>query len=218
MKKKKKQRSLFDEDLKKVKLAKQGDPLLKLHTINWELFRSRIEKHTLNEDKGLGGRPAYDRVLLFKIIILQRFYNISDEQIEYQINDRLSFMRFLGLELCDDVPDAKTIWLFKEKLAKAKVTEELFNLFSQELENKNLIAHEGSIIDASFVEVPKQRNSRDENKDIKEGKTPEDWKKEENIHKLSQKDIDARWTKKNNVSYYGYKTHVKADSKSKLIT
>ncbi len=198
MKKKKKQRSFFDEDFKKDKLTKQGDPLLRLHTIKWELFRSIIEKHTLNEDKGLGGRPSYDRILLFKIIILQRFYNISDEQIEYQINDRLSFMRFLGLELCDDVPDAKTIWLFKEKLAKANVIEELFNLFFQELENMNLIAHDGSIIDASFVEVPKQRNSRDENKDIKDGKIPENWEKEENANKLSQKDIDARWTKENN--------------------
>ena len=127
-------------------------------------------------------------------------------------------MRFLGLELCDDVPDAKTIWLFKENLTKAKVASQLFKIFYRVLDKMNLIAHEGSIIDASFVEVPKQRNNRDENKDIKDGKIPEEWEKDENSHKLSQKDTDARWTQKNKINYYGYKDHVKVDAKSKLIT
>lgn len=215
---KKNSRSLFDEDLRLNKLSKQGDPLEKLRNIDWEIFRSIIESATLEEDKGRGGRPHYDRIMLFKSIILQRFYNISDDQLEYQINDRLSFMRFLGLSLSDDVPDAKTIWLFKEKLANNDADEKLFATFNSILEENNLIAHEGSIIDASFVEVPKQRNNRDENDKIKNNKIPEDWKKEENKSKLSQKDTDARWTKKNNVSYYGYKDHVKVDSKSKLIT
>jgi IS5 family transposase len=217
-KKKKNQRTLFDDDLKLKKLTKQGDPLLKLKDIKWEIFRPILESATLKEDNGLGGRPPYDRVLLFKILILQRLYNISDEQIEYQINDRLSFMRFLELELCDDVPDSRTIWLFKENLSKAEVTEKLFSAFNNILEEKSLIAHEGSIIDASFVEIPKQRNKKDENDEIKKGSIPEEWKKEENKDKLIHKDTDARWTKKNNVSYYGYKDHVKVDSKSKLIT
>lgn len=217
-KKKKNHRSLFDDDLKLKKLTKQGDPLLKLKDFDWEIFRSILESTTLKKDNGLGGKPPYDRVLLFKILILQRLYNISDEQIEYQINDRLSFMRFLELELCDDVPDSRTIWLFKDKLSKAEVTEKLFIEFKNVLEEKSLIAHEGSIIDASFVDVPKQRNKKDENDDIKNGKIPEEWEKEENANKLSQKDTDARWTKKNNVSYYGYKDHVKVDSESKLIT
>jgi IS5 family transposase len=217
-KKKKNQRTLFDDDLKLKKLTKQGDPLLKLKDIKWEIFCPILESATLKEDNGLGGRPPYDRVLLFKISILQRLYNISDEQIEYQINDRLSFMRFLELELCDDVPDSRTIWLFKENLSKAEVTEKLFNEFKNILEGKSLIAHEGSIIDASFVEVPKQRNKKDDNDEIKNGKIPEEWKKEENKDKLIHKDTDARWTKKNNTNYYGYKDHVKVDAKSKLIT
>lgn len=217
-KKKKNDRSLFDEDLKLNKLTKQGDPLERLKNIKWEIFRPTLENVTLQEDYGQGGKPPYDRVLMFKIVILQRLYNLSDEQIEYQINDRLTFMRFLNLNLCDDVPDARTIWLFKEKLACAGVGEKLFNKFKSQLEEKSLIVNEGSIIDASFVEIPKQRNKKDENDDIKNGKIPEEWKKEENSNKLSQKDTDARWTKKNNVSYYGYKDHVKVDSKSKLIT
>jgi len=98
-KKRKNQRTFFDDEFKLKKLTKQGDPLLKLNDIDWEIFRDILESTTLKEDNGLGGKPPYDRVLLFKILILQRLYNISDEQIEYQINDRLSFMRFLGLEL-----------------------------------------------------------------------------------------------------------------------
>ncbi|HPO50524.1 MAG TPA: IS5 family transposase, partial [Spirochaetota bacterium] len=109
------------------------------------------------------------------------------------------------------------IWLFKDKLSKAEVAENLFNIFKKLMEEKSLIAQEGAIIDASFVEVPKQRNKKDENDDIKNGKIPEEWQKEENANKLSHKDTDARWTKKNNASYYGYKDHVKVDSKSKLI-
>jgi len=157
----------------------------------------------------------YDRVLLFKILILQRLYNISDDEIEYQINDRLSFMRFLDLSLADDVPDSKTIWLFKNKLANSEVDKELFDIFNKELEKKGLMINEGTIIDASFVEVPKQRNKKEENEDIKNGKVPEEWKRNKN--KLRQKDTDARWTKKNNHSYYGYKNHVKVENKSKLI-
>ena len=110
-----KEKGLFDEEDRLRVLSKLGDSLEKLNEkINWEIFKPILKKALNKEAKGLGGRPAYDYVLMFKIIILQRLYNISDDQTEYQINDRLSFMRFLGLELKDKVPNAKTIWLFKE--------------------------------------------------------------------------------------------------------
>ena len=169
------------------------------------------------EAKGLGGRPAYDTILKFKMLILERYYNISDEQLEYQVNDRLSFMRFLGITLADDVPDCNTIRYFRDKLTANGIVEKLFKEFGTMLSEKGYMANEGSIIDASFVEVPKQRNTRDENDDIKNNKIPEEWKKEENKNKLAHKDLDARWTKKNNVSYYGYKNHTKVDRQSKLI-
>jgi IS5 family transposase len=127
----------------------------------------------------------------------------------------MSFMRFLNLTIADDIPDSKTVWNFREQLIDLKLIDELFGLFLKELESLNLIINEGKIIDASFIEVPKQRNSRAENTEIKSGNTPESF--EENSNKKSQKDLDARWTKKNNVSYYGYKNHVKVDTKSKLI-
>jgi IS5 family transposase len=139
-----------------------------------------------------GGRPPYDYVLLFKILMLQRFYNLSDDQTEYQINDRISFMRFLDLTIADDIPDSKTVWNFKKQLAHLKLINPLFDLFLKELVSLNLVVNEGKIGDASFVEVPKQRNSREENKEIKEGKIPATF--EENCHKKAQKDTDARWT------------------------
>nr|WP_249417335.1 transposase [Treponema phagedenis] len=122
-----KQKGLFDEEDRLRVLSKLGDSLEKLNEkINWEIFKPLLKKALTKEPKGLGGRPAYDYVMMFKIIILQKLYNISDDQTEYQINDRLSFMRFLGLELKDKVPDAKTIWLFKEKLIEARVSKKLF--------------------------------------------------------------------------------------------
>ena len=165
-------------------------------------------------DNSKGGRPAYDYVLLFKIAILQRYYNVSDDGIEYAILDRLSFMRFLGLGINDAVPDAKTIWLFKDKLAKGGVAQKLFDALDRQLDKDGIIVHKGKLVDASIVEVPKQRNTRQENEQIKNGEVPDDW----NTHKRRQKDMDAQWVKKNGRNYFGYKNHIKADSKTKLIT
>ena len=187
-----KEKGLFDEEDRLRVLSKLGDSLEKLNEkINWEIFKPILKKALNKEAKGLGGRPAYDYVLMFKIIILQRLYNISDDQTEYQINDRLSFMRFLGLELKDKVPDAKTIWLFKEKLIEARVSKKLFEKFEKELARNNLIGKEGTIIDATIVEAPIQHNSKDENEQIKNGKIPEHWQEEQNKTKLSQKDYDC---------------------------
>jgi IS5 family transposase len=207
----------FDEDFRLSKLTELGDPLMRLSQgIDFEMFRAVLVKKLHVEPRGAGGRRPYDYVLLFKIIILQRYYNLSDDQAEYQICDRISFMRFLGLTIADDVPDSKTIWHFRERLADVGLVEVLFELFVKKLTELNLIIHEGKIVDASFVEVPKQRNGREENKIIKDGGIPEDWK--DDPAKLAQKDVDARWTKKNGVAYYGYKNHVKCDEKSKLVT
>jgi len=163
---------------------------------------------------GKGGRPPFDLLLLFKMCLLQSWYGLSDEQLEYQINDRLSFQRFLNLDLTSKVPDRNTIWMFKEKLNNTFVELDIFHMFVKELTSLGIVTREGSIIDATFVEAPRQRNSRDENRQIKEGEIPKEWSEK----KRSHKDIDATWTKKNNVVYYGYKDHIKADKDSKIIT
>lgn len=209
----------WDESLRLEKLSELGDSLERLNNaINWEIFRPTLNKVFKKQAKGAGGRPPYDYLLLFKVLVLQRIYNLSDDQTEYQINDRMSFMRFLGLHLGDRVPDAKTIWLFRDTLTKANVIRELFNIFNKQLEEAHLITRTGTIVDATFVEAPRQHNSKDERDDIKQGKIPEEWQKPKNKNKLRQKDVDATWTRKGNQTYYGYKDHVKADADSKLIT
>lgn len=207
--------SLFSECYRLEKLSKQGDPLERLNkVIEWEYFRETIEKVRRKKMVNAGPKP-YDPLLMFKILILQRYYNLSDNQIEYQILDRLTFCRFLGLSLNDKVPDEKTVWDFRNKLISKGIEKELFEKFSSLLELHGLIAHEGKIIDASFVEAPRQRNSKEKNKEIKSGKTPKEWDNKPN--KKRQKDVDARWTKKNNQSYYGYKNHAKVDNKHKFL-
>jgi len=206
----------FDQDIRLSKLEKLGDPLQKLDKyIDFEIFRKILEDVLTKLAKGKGGRRPYDYVLMFKILILQRYYNLSDDQIEYQINDRMSFMRFLNLTIADDIPDSKTIWNFREQLIDLQIIESLFLRFNDELVKLGLMVHEGKIVDASFIEVPKQRNSKEDNDQIKEGNVPESFTA--NPNKLAQKDTDARWTQKNGVNFFGYKNHIKADKKNKFI-
>lgn len=213
---------MFGKNLRCEMLTMRGDPLVKLNQlIDWEMFRAPIEEALKkNPSKGAGGRPPYDYVLLFKILFLEVLYGLSDDQVEYQIVDRYSFSRFLHLTESDKIPDAKTIWLFREKLTKAGIIETLFLTFKDLLNREGYFLKKGSIIDASFVEAPRQRNTREQNKIIKEGGIPEEWKADtpEMKHKIAQKDVDARWAKKNQENHYGYKDHAKVDILTKLIT
>ena len=209
-----KQAGFFDFSQRQDKLLQTRDFLEQVnHLVEWESFRPVLESAIERKDSGKGGRPAFDLVLMCKILVLQALYNLSDEQTEYQILDRLSFMRFLGFALHDTVPDARTVWQFREKLAAANAVEKLFAQFDSMLNAGGFKASGGQIIDATFVEVPRQRNNRDDNKTIQNGGIPEGWSAKKKTHK----DTEARWTKKNDVSYFGYKNHVNADRKHKLI-
>ena len=187
--------------------------------IDWESFRSVLEDVTgyATKDWSKGGAPPFDPVFMFKVLVLQKFHGLSDAATENQIIDRLSFMSFLGIKLGDDIPDANTIWDFRELIETdgRNGAGRLFDCFHAELKSQGLLAKEGSIIDASFVDAPIQRNNKTENKKIKNGQRPEGF--EPNTAKGKQKDCDARWTKKNNESHFGYKNHAKVDAKTKLI-
>ena len=212
--------NLFSSINHQQEMAKRPVGIIKLKgLIDWNCFRPVLDVVTgyNTKDWSKGGNLPFDPLLMFKILILQHYHGLSDEATEFQIGDRLSFMHFLDLQMGDDIPDANTIWDFKELIEKdgRDGSNKLFAKFHEILDQQDLIAKEGSIIDASFVEAPKQRNTRDQNKQIKEGTRPEGF--EEGSAKGSQKDCDARWTKKNNEVHYGYKNHAKVDTKSKLI-
>ncbi len=194
--------------------------ILKLRDlIDWESFRPVLEVVTGYDTKDWkkGGRPPFDPLLMLKILVLQKYHGLSDEATEAQIKDRLSFMSFLGLRLGDEVPDANTIWDFKELIEKdgRDGSQKLFEAFHRMLTGEGLIAKEGSIVDASFVDAPRQRNTRAQNQKIKDGERPEEF--DPKTPRGRQKDCDARWTKKNLESHFGYKNHAKVDAKSKLI-
>lgn len=162
--------------------------------IDWELFRQELEALLgyNTRDPKKGGRPPFDPVLMLKILVLQKYHGLSDDETEFQILDRFSFMQFLGLQAGDNIPDAKTIWDFKQLLEKdgREGGRNLFELFGAMLEKQGMVGREGSIVDASFVDAPRQRNSREENELIKEGVRPAGF--EENTARGRQKDCDAK--------------------------
>jgi IS5 family transposase len=200
----------WDIDERYARLSEAGDSLEKLNAVvPWEVFRKPLAKALKRSDGAKGGRPPYDPVLMFKILVLQALYNLSDDQAEFQIQDRLSFMRFLGLGLSEKVPDAKTIWLFREHLAQAGAVENLFARFDKHLTKAGYLAMGGQIVDATIVAAPKQRNTDGEKADIKEGRIPQAW--QDKPAKLRQKDRDARWTVKFS------KAKPAADGKPKLV-
>ena len=211
--------SFFDADKRLAAISAKGDPLEMIdHVVPFESFRAEIEAVVLTpaeEKKSNAGRKPIDVVVMFRMLVLQSLYNLSDEQVEYQVRDRLSFTRFLRLGIEDRIPDGTTLWLFRETLAKAGLIEKLFARFGQHLEARGYIARGGQMVDATIVPVPRQRNSREENDAVKAGETPEAWEK--NPVKNRQKDKDARWTKKHGKSFFGYKNHVNADARHKLI-
>jgi IS5 family transposase len=211
------QTSLFDLENRYASLSEAGDPLERLDAvIDWEIFRSILERLDAKDRKSAAGRKPICRILMFKLLILQRLNNLSDERLQYQVTDRLSFMRFLGLDLAADVPDARTVWAFREALKEHRLVTPLFDRLNRALADLGVEMKSGQIIDATFVPVPIQRNGREDNALIKQGAVPVEWG--ESPAKLAQKDIDARWTKKGGQNHYGYKNHINIDRGTKLIT
>jgi IS5 family transposase len=207
------QLGFFDHEDRLELLERLGDPLPKLErTIDWESFRGLLKKVYAKPTKK-GVRPPFDAVLMSKVLVLQHFYNLTDDQPEYQIRDRYSFCRFLGVDPEGRIPDAKAIWLYREHLKQKGLVEKLFNKRPNQIDGAGFTARQGQIIDAALMPVPKQRNSREENAEIKTGDPPEDWPDA----KRRQKDVDARWTKKHGNSHYGYKKHIGIDRKNKVI-
>ena len=226
------QPGFFEVDERLARLSDLGDQLeVFAHAVDFEQFRPDLDQALAYADGSKGGRPPIDPVLMFKVLVIQTINTLSDERTEYLINDRLSFMRFLGLGLSDRVPDAKTIWLFRERLTKAGAIVPLFARFDAMLRETGYIPMSGQIIDASLVASPRQRNTNAEKADIKAGRIPEHWR--DKPAKLRHKDRDARWTLKFTkakpqadgitpardlaIPAFGYKNHISIDRRFRLI-
>jgi transposase, IS5 family len=163
----------FDVDERLAELSAKGDDLERVKAlVDFEMFRAALETAVPRGDRSKGGRPPFDHVFMFKVLILQAMHSLSDERCEYLIKDRLSFMRFLGMGLADAVPDANTIWTFREALKKANAIDALFEQFDAALRDAGFLAMSGQIVDATIVAAPKQRNTKDEKKAIRKAGFP----------------------------------------------
>ena len=214
------QYAFFDEEKRLNKLSKLGDKLEQLNEIvNWEIFVPVLDAAIPREKNNpKGGRPPYDSLLMFKILVLKRMNGLSDGEMDYMINDRLSFMRFLGIKVTDTIPDANTIWTYGELLSGSEAGKDIFDRFNEEIEKRGYITRKGTLVDASFVEAPRRKNTKEQREKLKEGEIPEEWADPAHPQKLMQRDTDATWTKKGDTAYFGYKNNVKADRDSKIIT
>lgn len=225
------QRGFFDLDERYVALSKAGDPLERLSTvIDFEVFRPELDAALKRSDGTKGARPPMDAVMMFKVLVLQALYGLSDAQAEFQIMDRRTFGRFLELDDGDKVPDETTIWRFREALVQAGAVEKLFARFDAHLKDAGYLAMGGQIVDASIIAAPRQRMSDKEREIVKGGGVPDDWKARP--RKLAQKDRDARWTVKRGrkkrkpdgsammeiaTPVFGYKNHIGTDRRHGFI-
>ena len=208
---------LLDQVLETLDPTALDSPLLRVgRLIQWNLFESELHRAVLAPAKGPGGRPRLTPLLMFKVLVLQKLHGLADDATSFQITDRRSFRAFLGLTPADAVPDGQTIADFRNALTAAPSFEALFALFLGQLQARGLaLAKEGVMVDASFVDVPRQRNTREQNAAIKAGQIPAAFEADAKVR--VHKDGDARWAKKGQETHDGYKNHVKADRRDKLI-
>lgn len=184
----------------------KGDPLATLDgMVPWENLRKLLGPITFENSRG---RPPLDALMMVKCLLLQALYNIADGACEYQINDRLSFKRFLGLAMDEKGPDEKSIWLYRERIKEAKLHEVIFAWFESELQKAGYAAQKGQIIDATFVPTHKPTGKLKKQEEAGIPLTPAQER---------QRDQDATFTKKGNTTHHGYKAHMNVDNKHKLI-
>lgn len=216
-----------------MRLSKDGDPLEVLDTtVDFEYFRGWLVEGLGYSDGSKGGRPPFDPVTMFKVLIVQAQHNLSDAKMEFMIRDRLAWMRFFGFTLGGAMPDENTIRHFRNRMTETGTLKRVMKAFDWQLHKKGYIPMSGRIVDATLVPAPKQRNTVDEKAAIKDGKTADEiWPDEPN--KAAQKDTDARWTLKigGKIRYrpdgtplpqialpvFGYKSHISIDRRFGFI-
>jgi len=154
------------------RLSKGGDPLeILAATVEFERFRPILTRGLGYSDGAKGGRPPFDPVAMFKVLVVQAQHNLSDARMEFIIRDRLSWMRFFGFDLGGAMPDENTIRHYRNRLTTSGTLEALMQAFEQQLREAGYLAMGGQIVDATLVPAPKQRNTEDEKAAIKAGKS-----------------------------------------------
>lgn len=181
-------------------VRKNGDKLAEAESlIHWEAFRPIIAP-MYNNNSPRGGRPNVDEVVMVKLLVLQQWYGLSDPELERQVDDRLSFQRFLGFP--KKAPDYSTVWQFRERLAETGRHQLVWGELQRQLDEKGLKVKKGVVQDASFITSDP-------------GHAPADKPRGEEARTRRSK--DGRWAKKGSQSYYGFKLHIKTDTAHGLV-
>ena len=206
--------SLFADQKREAKLNELGDTLRVLDQhVNFTALAESIDHAAPRPSRQRGGRPPFPTELMVRVLLIQQLFNLSDEQMEFQLLDRLSFQRFVGIRTSSQIPDRTTIWTFKERLINAGASETVFEAVNRQLSRHGYIARGGQMIDASIVQTPKRSIKKEDKEIVADPSMPSDW----SPAKRRQKDVEARWTKKHGKSYFGYKLSASADKRYKLI-
>ena len=206
-------KDLFAADQRREKIDRLGDPLLAFEAhIDFIALAKEVDRLAPRPKSLQGGRPPFPTETMVRILFLKRCNNLSDEQMEYQLLDRMSYQRFCGLTDSASIPDRTTVWTFENRIGELGA-QALFDGMEQQLLKQGYIARGGQIIDATLVPAPKQHFTRDDKEQLKEGAMPVDWKPA----KRRQKDLDATWIKKHGKSHHGYKLSVNVDRRYKVI-
>jgi transposase, IS5 family len=206
---------LFLQDQRQAKLGGFIANLAAMdELIDFGAIAAEVDAACPRPDRSKGGRPPYPTEVMVRLLFIQALYNLSDEDCEYQVLDRMSFQHFCRLDGALHIPDARTLWSFKQRLAKGGLGgRAVFDAVSLQLQQHGYIPRGGQIVDASIVQAPVTQTRSDEREALNEGRAPEGW----SAKRLRHTDRDARWTKKHGKSFYGYKLHANADARYKLI-
>ena len=213
---KRQDRDLFAGDRRVEKLGQYTKVLDTLSAlVDWKALAEALNTATGREAaQPKGGRPPYPTQALVKLIVLQQLYgNLSDEDTEYALLDRGSWQRFIELADARDLPDARTLWHFKNQLAQTGSAADLFAAVQTQLNAAGLIAKGGQMIDATIVPSPRMHFTQQDKQSLAQGKAPQHWSNKQAAHK----DTDAHWTAKQGQWHHGYKAHTNVDQKHKLI-
>jgi IS5 family transposase len=204
---------LFAADRRKEKIDRLGDPLPEIGKhIDFAALAAEVDRVAPRPVSLQGGRPPFPTGTMVRILVLKRLYNLSDEEMEYQLLDRMSYQRFCGLTDSASIPDRTTIWTFENRIGESGA-KALFDGVERQLLKHGYIARGGQIIDATLVPAPKQHFTKEDKEQIKQDALPADWKPA----KRRQKDLDATWTKKHGKSHHGYKLSINVDKRYKVI-
>ncbi len=204
---------LFAADAHRRKIDALGDALAEIEScIDFAALAMEVDRVAPRPVSPQGGRPPYPTETMVRILVLKRLYNLSDEQMEYQLLDRMSYQRFCGLAQASNIPDRTTVWAFENRIGEDGA-KALFDGMNAQLLGKGFIARGGQIIDATLVPAPRRHMTKEEKELIGQDATPADW----SPAKRRQKDTDATWTKKHGKSHFGFKLSVNVDKKYKVI-